>query len=76
MRVLSNLLLPVVSTLACGLSNGDVVLIDVIQKFPPVLPFNLEATTNTQNQKAASSDKRIITAMKWITRRDGTVGDP
>ncbi|KAF9785254.1 putative zinc-finger of transcription factor IIIC complex-domain-containing protein [Thelephora terrestris] len=61
----------VLSTLACGLSNGDVILIDVTQTLPSGSPFNLEVVTKTRNEKAASPDKRIITAMKWVSRKDG-----
>lgn len=66
----------VVSTLACGLSNGDVILIDVAQKVSPGSPFYLKVTTQTRGETVASLDKRIITAMKWISGKDGTVSDP
>ena len=70
---------PVVSTLACGLSNGDVVLMDVTQKrllVPPGAPFGLEVTAVIRNDNAAVPDKRVITAMKWVSTKDGTVSDP
>ena len=66
----------VVSTLACGLSNGDVILLDVTQTLPSGSPFNLEVASEIRNEKAASPDNRIITAMKWVSRRDGTVSEP
>lgn len=67
---------PAVSTLACGMSNGDVVLINVTQKLllaPPGSPFRLEIAAVIRNEKAATADKRVITAMRWVTRQDGTV---
>lgn len=67
---------PATSALACGISNGDVILIDVTQKLllaPLGSPFNFEVTTVMRNEKAAAVDKRIITAMRWVLRQDGTV---
>jgi len=66
------------STLACGLSNGDVILIDVTQKLllaSPGSSFSLEVATAIRNENAAAQDKRIITAMKWVSRQDDTVSD-
>ncbi|KAF9649199.1 hypothetical protein BDM02DRAFT_3095185 [Thelephora ganbajun] len=65
----------VVSTLACGLGNGGIVLINVTQMLLMALPgspSSLEVATVIRNEKAAVADKRIITAMKWISRQDGT----
>jgi hypothetical protein len=69
---------PVVSTLACGLSSGDVTLINVTQTLPSGKGAQgsssaLEVTVVTRNEKAGSSNKRIITAMKWVSKQDGTV---
>lgn len=66
------------STLACGMSNGDVILIDLTQKLhsPPRSPFRPEVTTVVRNEKAAIADKRVITAMRWVSRQDGTVSRP
>lgn len=69
----------VASILACGLSNGYVVLIDVIQKHlsaPPGSPFGPEVTTTIRDENAAVLDKRTITAMKWVSRKDDAVIDP
>lgn len=70
---------PVVSILACGLSNGDVVLIDITQKLLPApsgSQFSPEVTTEIRDENAAVPDKRTITAMKWISRKDNAVIDP
>jgi len=77
-RMCSNVQSPAMSTLACGLNNGDVILIDVTQKLllaPPGSPFSLEVTTVIRNERAAAPDKRIITAMKWVSRQDDAVSD-
>ena len=66
------------STLACGLSNGNVILIDVTQQLllaTPGPPSGLEVATVIRDENVAAQDKRIITVMKWISRQDGTVGD-
>ena len=65
-----------VSTLACGLSNGGVILIDVTQRLLLALPGSssgLEISTVIRNESAAVQDKRIITAMRWVSRQDDTV---
>lgn len=72
----SQIRFPAASTLACGMSNGDVILIDVTQKLllaPPGSPSGLEIAMVIRNEKAAIADKRIITAMRWVSRQDGTV---
>ena len=64
------------STLACGLCNGNVILIDVTQKLPlatPGSPSGLGVATVIRDENVATPDKRIITAMKWISRQDGAV---
>jgi hypothetical protein len=58
------------------LSSGDIVLIDVTQKLSSESLSGLEVTAEVRNAKTASPDKRIITAMKWVVRQDGTVSDP
>jgi len=63
------------------LFRSDVALVDVTQILSSAentqrSPFKLEIATEIRNEKVASPDKRIITAMKWISRRDGTVSDP
>ena len=66
------------STLACGLSNGNVILIDVTQRLPlaPLgSPSSLEITTVMRDEKAAAPDKRTIAAMKWISRQGDIVSD-
>jgi len=66
------------SALACGLSNGNVVLIDVTQKLlltPPGSPHSLEVTTVIRDEKVAAPDKRIITAMRWVSRQGDIVSD-
>jgi len=66
------------SALACGLSNGNVVLIDVTQKLllaPPGSPSSLEITTAIRDEKVAAPDKQIITAMRWVSRQDDIVSD-
>lgn len=68
--------IPAASMLACGMSSGDVILIDVTQKLlvaPTGSPFGLEVAAVIRNEKAATADKRIITAMRWISRKDFTV---
>jgi len=67
------------SMLACGLSDGSVILIDVTQRLflaTPGSPSGLEVATVIRDEKIAIPDKRIITAMKWVSRRDGTVSSP
>lgn len=76
MQMCSNTRPPAVSTLACGLSNGNVTLIDVTQKLflaPPGSPPSLKIVTVIRDETAAVQDKRIITAMKWVSRKDDTV---
>ena len=60
------------------MSNGDVILIDVTQKLlsaPPGSPFGHEITMVIRNDKVATADKRIITAIRWVLRQDGIVSD-
>jgi hypothetical protein len=76
MRTCINIQPTVKSTLACGLSNGNIILIGVNQELsssPPGSSFSLGVATAIRNEEVAVTDKRIITAMKWITRQDGTV---
>ena len=64
------------AVLACGLSNGNVVLIDVTQKFlfaPPGSPSSLKITTAIRDEKVATPDKRIITAMRWVSKQGNIV---
>ena len=75
-QICSHLVSPAASTLACGMSNGDVILINVTQKLPlapPGSPFGLEIAVVIQNEKVATADKRIITGMRWVSRQDGNV---
>jgi len=76
-RMRSHIQSSAVSTLACGLSNGDVVLVDVAETLllAPPGSFSVEVETVIRNEKAAIPDKRIITTMKWISRQDGVVSD-
>jgi len=72
----SHLRSPAASTLACGMSSGDVILIDVTQKLlsaPTGSSSSLEVVTVVRTEETATVDKRIITAMRWVSRRDGTV---
>ena len=55
MQSYSNFHPQVVSTLACGLSNGDVILLDVTQKLPSGPPFNLEVATEIRR----SEERRV-----------------
>ena len=66
------------STFACGLSNGNVILIDVTQKLLPGplgSPSSFGITTVVRDEKVAVPDKRIISAMKWVSRQDNIVSD-
>ena len=76
MQMYFNIRPSAMSTLACGLGNGKIILIDVIQKLllaPPGSPFSLGITTIIRDEKAAAPDKRIISAMKWISRQGDIV---
>jgi hypothetical protein len=78
MQIRFNIQPSATSTLACGLNNGNVILIDVTQQLllaPPGSPLSLEITTVIRDEKAAAPDKRIITAMKWVSRQGDIVGD-
>ena len=75
-QIRSHIRSPAASILACGMSNGDVILIDVTQKLllaPPGSFFGLEVTMVIRNEKAAVANKRMITAMRWVSRQDDIV---